>query len=165
MRIRILDEDKQTVTRDDSPPIRELNIRDHSKPHWLKFRPQSCHMSARFQIHDSAHWLSIDAREWYESDKGRIIEKRAMVSLEAEAARALYAMLRERFAPQEAATVKANAEALQRVADALGTGETGEGLIAVARDAHTAEQRAAHALRELEDLDAPSSRVIAILRG
>ena len=42
-------------------------------------------------------------------------------------------------------------ELVERIQAALGTEETGDNLVAVARDAHTAEQAAAARLRNAED--------------
>lgn len=47
----------------------------------------------------------------------------------------------------------AERELIKRIQDALGTGETGDNLVQVARNAHTAEMRAAHALREAEQYE------------
>lgn len=183
--IKILDEnDRQSVAREHSACAIEgtqalvVRFRAHT-PHWRTY-PRNGYARAKFEWQgkpeDAA--LSLHTMEGYEGDKGRFIEKETMLTFDNHIARELYAFLRERFEPEaDNNVVNAVSRELDafanRIGDALGTGERGENLIAVARDAHNAELRVAHAVRVAEDYadingngqDNGAMAVLAVLRG
>ena len=98
----------QTTTRKDRQSalgevVRSVKTVFHNHcPHWKSHVTggDRGHARIEFTLRDcqSGAHLSIDATESFESgDTGRYSEKRVMVGLEEQAARQLYAILKERF--------------------------------------------------------------------
>lgn len=89
---------KPTISRTMAGPVKSLRLwwKDH-RPHWKAYG--SGHATATFAMHEAADWLEIDTEEFSEGGKS---SKRTMVTLHNDEARALHALLSERFAPTHA---------------------------------------------------------------
>ena len=88
-------------------PVRSLKVLQKATPHWKRFvsPTDSPRATAKFEIGKfcsmedafSQTILSIDTEESYESESGKEIAKRTMVSFDEATTRKLYEMLKEHF--------------------------------------------------------------------
>lgn len=76
--------------------VKRLSVMDDDQSiSWKRFTKGS--VRARFSTHVEAKWLDLSLDESYVGEKGKVVSKQTMMSIDQEGARALYEMLKEVF--------------------------------------------------------------------